>query len=272
MCSWNSSLRRCDLHAMELLTADHLPAYRSALPFALDEALNGLVQSVNGGTGDLMRLFESAVSSSQIEGSKVTLNIFKDTMEAAGDRPKPRDVQEVADLVDAYRFAQTNALSLPNLLQAHRILGSLLVGDNDRGAWRTKGVKVGNAFTTVYLAPHQSLVQGLMEQLFCEVDALGEHARTTEEVFYYASLLHLAFVDIHPFIDGNGRTARLLEKWFLARQIGAIAWSIRSEKYIINHRDEYYDALRAIGPQWGSLDLAKSIPFLLLLPQALHYK
>ncbi len=257
---------------MELLPAAHLPAYRSALPYPLQDALSGLVEAVNGGSGELMRLYESAVSSSQIEGSKVTLHLYKDTLDAAGDQPKPRDVQEVSDLVAAYRFAQQEPLTLANLLEAHRILAQLLVGANDQGAWRSKGVKVGNAYTTVYLAPHQSLVPGLMQQLFQEVEALNARSLDTEEAFYYASMLHLAFVDIHPFIDGNGRTARLLEKWFLARHIGPIAWSIRSEKYIINHRDEYYDALRAIGPQWGSLDLARSIPFLLLLPQALIYK
>jgi len=36
------------------------------------------------------------------------------------------------------------------------------------------------------------------------------------EVFYYVSLVHLAFVKIHRFIDGNGRIGWLLEKWFLA--------------------------------------------------------
>jgi len=249
------------------------------LPFPLGTALADLKQAVNtsseagtgSGTSDLLRLYESAVSSSQIEGSKVTLNIYKDTVEAAGDRPEPRDVQEVTDLVNAYHFAQANTLSLQNLLKAHGILANLLVGANNRGAWRSKGVKVGNAYTTVYLAPHQLLVPELMAQLFREVVALNARTLSTEEAFYFAAMLHLAFVDIHPFIDGNGRTTRLLEKWFLAQHIGPLAWSIRSEKYIINHRDEYYDALRAVGPQWGSLDLARSIPFLLLLPQALLY-
>ncbi|MBL7965101.1 MAG: Fic family protein [Flavobacteriales bacterium] len=257
---------------MQLLPADHLPAYRSALPFALEDALAELVEAVNGGTSELMRLYESAVCSSQIEGSKVTLNVFKETLDAVGDGPKPRDVQEVADLVEAYRFAQAHELNAANLLHAHCILSNLLVHGNDQGAWRSKGVKVGNAYTTVYLAPHQSMVPGLMEQLFQEVAALNSGTLATDEAFYFASMLHLAFVDVHPFIDGNGRTARLLEKWFLARHIGPLALSIRSEKYIINHRDEYYDALRAIGPQWGSLDLSRSIPFLVLLPKAVQYK
>lgn len=257
---------------MELLTDKYLPAYRAQLDVALHEAMDQLTEAVNGGAGELMRLYESAVFSSQIEGSKVTLNIFKQTLEAAGDRPRPRDVQEVYDLLRAYQLAQTHPLGLANLLQAHNTLGELLVNANDRGAWRTKGVKVGNAFVTVYMAAHQQMVPGLMQQLMVEVAALNERTLTTEETFYYAALLHLAFVKIHPFVDGNGRTGRLLEKWFLAHHLGRIAWSIRSEQYYIRNLDAYYDTLAAMGPDWGTLQWDQCIPFLLLLPRALRSK
>lgn len=257
---------------MELLTPKYLPAYRAQLDVTLDHALAQLSEAVNGGAGELMRLYESAVFSSQIEGSKVTLNIFKQTMEAAGDRPKPRDVQEVYDLVRTYQFAQAQPLNMVNLLQAHGILGELLVHANDRGAWRTKGVKVGNAFVTVYMAAHQQLVPSLMQQLMDEVAALNVRTLTTEEAFYYAALLHLAFVKIHPFVDGNGRTGRLLEKWFLAQHLGRIAWSIRSEQYYIRNLDAYYDTLAGMGPDWGTLQWDQSVPFLLLLPRSLHNK
>ncbi|WP_220392957.1 Fic family protein [Chitinophaga lutea] len=33
-------------------------------------------------------------------------------------------------------------------------------------------------------------------------------------------MIHLVFVKIHPRADGNGRSARLLEKWFLAVKLG----------------------------------------------------
>ena len=55
--------------------------------------------------------------------------------------------------------------------------------------------------------------------------------RNIEEVFYFASMLHLVFAHIHPFQDGNGRAARLLEKWFLASKLEDKAWLIQSEKF-----------------------------------------
>lgn len=257
---------------MTLLDPQYLPAYRAQLNVPLDAALAGLTEAVNGGSGDLMRLYESAVNSSQIEGSKVTLNVFKATMEAAGTQPKPRDVQEVADLVSAYRFAQTNALNIANLLEAHRLLSALLVNANDQGAWRTKGVKVGNALATVYMAPHQQLVPGLMHQLMQEVTAFDGATLALDEAFYYAAMLHLVFEKIHPFIDGNGRTGRLLEKWFLARHIGPIAWSIRSERHYMRNLDDYYENLAATGADWGAPKWDQGLPFLLMLPAALTAK
>lgn len=255
-----------------LLASTYLPEYLAQLKVPLAERITALTEERNGGATELLNLYESAVASSQIEGSKVTLDLFKRTMEAVGSGPKPRDVQEVADLVSAYRFAQKNPLNTANLLEAHRIASELLVNANDRGAWRSKGVKVGNTITTVYMAPHQSLVPSLMEPLMAQTGTLLDQKLTIEEAFYFAALLHLVFVKVHPFIDGNGRTGRLLEKWFLARHIGSIAWSIRSERYLIRNLDDYYDTLAAVGPDWGSLQWHRCVPFLLLLPQALAMK
>lgn len=85
-----------------------------------------------------------------------------------------------------------------------------------------------------------------------------------EEVFYHASFIHLIFVHIHPFSDGNGRAARLLEKWFLAQKIGEIAWGIQSEKYYKEHQSEYYDNIN-LGVNYYELDYDRCIPFLLML-------
>ena len=100
-----------------------------------------------------------------------------------------------------------------------------------------------------------------MEQLMREVDGLLQRKLSLEEVFYYAA-----------FVDGNGRSARLLEKWFLAHHLGHLAWSIRSEQVYIRNLDAYYDTLADMGPDWGTLDWSKCVPFLLLLPRSLQNK
>ena len=79
-----------------------------------------------------------------------------------------------------------------------------------------------------------------MSELFTDIDILLEKNLSPREVFYYASLIHLVFVHIHPFADGNGRSARLLEKWFIASKLGHEFWKLSSEKYYKEHRGQYY--------------------------------
>jgi Fic family protein len=79
-----------------------------------------------------------------------------------------------------------------------------------------------------------------MRELFADIIILLGENLSTEEVFYYASLIHLILVHIHPFSDGNGRSARLLEKWFLVSKLGKEYWKISSEQYYKEHRNEYY--------------------------------
>jgi hypothetical protein len=53
------------------------------------------------------------------------------------------------------------------------------------------------------------------------------------------------------------------------RKIGTATWSIASEKYYMQHRQDYYKALE-IGADYESIDLDKRIPFLLMLPNAVN--
>jgi Fic family protein len=94
---------------------------------------------------------------------------------------------------------------------------------------------------------------------------------TPTEVFYYAALIHLVFVNIHPFVDGNGRATRLIEKWFLSRKLGNNSWFITSEKNYWDNRKMYYKNLH-IGVNYYEVKYELSIPFLLMLPNSLLEK
>jgi Fic family protein len=77
-------------------------------------------------------------------------------------------------------------------------------------------------------------------------------------------LLHLVFVKIHPFQDGNGRTARLIEKWFLIEEIGQKATSVQLEKNYYKRLNDYYSNIKKLGLEYEELDYGKSLDFLLM--------
>ena len=87
-------------------------------------------------------------------------------------------------------------------------------------------------------------------------------------LFFFASFIHLVFVKIHPWNDGNGRSARLIEKWFIAQKLGEKAWFLQSEKMYYQQQQAYYANIRNLGLEYPSLEYKKALPFLLMLPSA----
>ena len=117
----------------------------------------------------------------------------------------------------------------------------------------------------VYLAVEAEYIGAVMKSFFEDIATLFMTTLDPEEIFYFASLIHLRFAHIHPFADGNGRAARLLEKWFLAQKLGKSFWNIPSEKYYKNHQTDYYENIN-LGVNFYELDYNKCLPFLWMLP------
>ncbi len=262
---------------MKLLTPKYLPEYRRRQRSTLDKHL-GRIERRGARHVDFQRWarIAGAVASSQIEGSTVSVEEYMAA--TPSDIRRSRDLREVKELMDAYDMAAKSKITGPNLLKAHATLGETLSGGRFKpGEWRTKAVYVTRQSwwggkEVVYTAAPAEQVPALMRQLMDEVKALNARKLSTTEVFYYAALLHLQFVKIHPFGDGNGRTARLLEKWFLAQHIGTHAWWVNTELYYRMHMALYYKHLSAIGSTWETTDLERGVPFLLLLPRSLRQR
>ena len=211
----------------------------------------------------------SAVYSSNIEGNSIDLNSFMN-YKLSRDKPKPqKELQEIEDLISAYEFAQAAVLNEKNLLKVHKMLSRKLVISSLRGKYRNDKVGVFGESGLVYLAVEAQFVGGIMQAFLSEIVALTAQKLTEADAFYFAALIHLRFAHIHPFRDGNGRTARLLEKWFLAQMLGANFWKISSEKYYKEHQAEYYKNIN-LGVNFYELDYSKCLPFLAMLPNCLR--
>jgi Fic family protein len=211
----------------------------------------------------------SSLYSSKIEGNTLDVNSFFRNR-GKRDFPKKKEVQEVEDLVLAYKFAMENELNLSNILKAHQILSKSILPAKERGKVRkgTMSVRDTKTLRPIYIAVEPEYTKIELDKLFYDINILLNSNLTSKEVFYYASMIHLWFVKIHPLNDGNGRTARLIEKWFLVSMSGAELWSINSEKYYWDNRPDYYKNI-SLGFNYYALYWERCIPFLLMLPAAL---
>lgn len=210
----------------------------------------------------------SAVYSSNIEGNSIDLNSYMNYELSKEKFKSGKEIEEIEHLIRAYKFAQTNALDEKTLLKSHEILSESLLIKSKRGKYRIEPVGVFGKSGIAYLAVEPDFVGKYMNDFFSELSILLKENLTAEEVFYFASLIHLRFAHIHPFRDGNGRLARLLEKWFITKKLGKSFWQIPSEEYYKNNQQKYYETI-ALGVNFYELNYDMCLPFLEMLPNCL---
>lgn len=207
----------------------------------------------------------SAVFSSKIEGEDIELDSFV-KHKRFGAHFQPDYTQKIDDLYSAYQFAAENPLTPDNILLAHALLTKNILHPSQQGRYRNSPMFVITDDGRIeYVAAEPAIVSVEMEKFHHDLGILVTAELSLSEVFFYAAMLHLVFVKIHPFEDGNGRTARLLEKWFLAQKLGPKAWFVQSEKNYYNNHKTYYTNLRMLGLEYPELDYSKALPFLNML-------
>lgn len=119
-----------------------------------------------------------------------------------------------------------------------------------------------------YVAASPFEMESEMEKLFQDISILLQVRLSVEEAFFFASMIHLVFVKIHPWNDGNGRSARLIEKWFLSEKLGEKSWYVQSEKYYYQQHSAYYHNIRRLGIEYPTLDYEQALPFLMMPPRS----
>ncbi|MGI6410424.1 MAG: Fic family protein [Bacteroidales bacterium] len=206
----------------------------------------------------------SSVYSSKIEGEDIDFDsFFKHKFLKV--KFKPDYTKKTDDLYAAYDFIENKKITLKNVQKAHSILSSNLLPKSQQGIIRTNPILVINSNDQIeYIAASPEIVKTELNKLFDDIELLINTDLNPFEIFYYASFCHLIFVKIHPFQDGNGRTARLLEKWFLMNKLGQKATFVQLEKNYYKQLKDYYANIRKLGLEYENLDYKKSLDFLVM--------
>ena len=257
---------------MELIQTNLLMPYEKQVKASVRKCFDQLAAKDFTVTDFKHYMTAGAVASSQIEGSTLDLNSF---LQSKANKQNTKEVTEIEDLVKAYQYAKRYDLNQKGLLKCHELLAASFtnITQSQKGKYRKTKVGISSWQGLIYMAIEPEKVPAAMDALFADIEALMSQNLSLKEVLYYAAYIHFLFAKIHPFADGNGRAARLLEKWFLVAHLGDAVWSIPTEKYYYDHRQDYYTGLNVGLDYYHTLEqLDNILPFLTLLPKAVCYK
>ena len=152
-------------------------------------------------------VLEHTFNSNAIEGNTLTLKETQLVLQGVTIDKKPlKDHLEVVGYRDAFEYVEQLATEQKPLTEYDICsIHSLVLADrkDDRGRWRRVPVTIAGAMTNP-VQPFQ--IEPMIGALLVDLQTVFSKLNIVERV----ALFHLRFESIHPFIDGNGRTGRLL--------------------------------------------------------------
>lgn len=177
---------------------------------------------------------KSIHSSLAIENNQLSLFDVEDVINGKIVVGEQKDIQEVKNAYEAYeQIDKVDPYSLDDLKKVQGILTFLL--EKDAGKFRNHGEAVYDGNIKIFVAPPHKLVPSLMQKLFEWMDKNKDIINP----LILSSVFHYEFLFIHPFSDGNGRTARIWQTVILAHWEKIFAY-LPIESMIKKNQNKYY--------------------------------
>jgi len=202
-------------------------------------------------------ILRSAHASTAIEGNPLTLEEVSALAEGREIMVRRKDRLEVLNYLEALenipKFAKRRPFTRSDLLDTHKMVTKgTLENPKDEGRFRKRQVVVMNRVTgeIVFNPPPTKEVTGLVDQLLEWFNS--EDSRAINPVIE-AGMVHYEIARIHPFIDGNGRTARVMASLTLYDRGFDVKRFFALDDYYDQDRRGYYEALDRVDQ--SSLDL-----------------
>jgi Fic family protein len=167
-------------------------------------------------------LMEEAIASSQIEGAVTTRKVAKEMLEKS-QRPKNKSEQMILNNYNIMKWVVENKntdMSLDFLLHLHKIITAETLHDaDDEGSLRKNDdIKILDETNEIFYTPPEE--KYLTELIKSFISFAND--KNQDHVFIHpivkGIILHFLIGYIHPFVDGNGRTARAIFYWYLLRK------------------------------------------------------
>ncbi len=199
--------------------AELRPLTQGELERLAEEFMIEFTYNSNAIEGNTLTLKETALA---LEGMTIDQKPLKDHLEAVGHKDAFLYVQEVAK--------RELPLSESVIKNIHSLV--LINRPDDKGVYRRIPVRIMGAYT-------EPVQPYMIEPKMTELIAANEERKKTMADIERIALFHLEFEGIHPFIDGNGRTGRLILNLALIRN-GYPPINVK-----FTDRKRYYDAFDA---------------------------
>ena len=201
-------------------------------------------------------LIKQTHHTTSIEGNQLTLEEVSLLVDGKEVLAGEKDKKEVQNYVDVLKYIdsleESNAIAEEVLLEIHRLTVKDILPDSSAGSYRKVRVVVGNPKTgkIAYIPPVPEEVPLLTNSLLEWLNS--------EEAFdllpaMQAGISHYELARIHPFVDGNGRTARALATFILTKRGFDTKKFFALEEYYNENRPAYYSALANADVKAGDL-------------------
>jgi Fic family protein len=206
----------------------------------------------------------NAHASTSIEGNRLTLEQVKalsEHKEVTASFKDQREVLNYLEALDAISHLARRKLDVKLLLSIHKIITKNTLRDpGDVGLFRNRQVFVGKRVfdgtqlkeVVEYMPPDTNKVPVLVEEFLAWLNS--EKSKNIHPVIL-AGIAHYEVARIHPFIDGNGRVARLLATLILYKSGFDHRRFFALDDYYDADRQGYYGALKTVTEQKGDLTL-----------------
>lgn len=184
-------------------------------------------------------IFEEAIASSQMEGATTTMDIAQEMLKS-GRNPRNESEQMIFNNLKAIQYItelKQENINFAMIIELHSIMTAKTDAEKHSGNFRK-----GEVFITdhidgeiAHIPPQWEEIEGLMSEL---CNFLNDDKKFIHPIIK-ASIIHFMIGFIHPFKDGNGRTARALFYWFLLKKGYSLLENMSISRVILESRTQY---------------------------------